>query len=162
MRGDLTLAYEGCSSGQQIEFSWRDQRTGLSGVFGAAEPCRSGTATLRLRQFSGPAAGTWEVTGKVTASGTRQSTSLTTRAALFGTPQEPKVNEELTLAYLGCEPGKPVSLAVRGGGPDSTTSPVCGSDGKAAAKVRHSAAGTVTVTAAGPVGTPLTTGYTVH
>jgi hypothetical protein len=162
MREDLTLAYEGCRSGQEVEFGWRDQRTNRSGVFAAAAPCSNGTATVRLRQFSGPSAGKWEVTGRIVSTGSRQVASLTTRAALVSTPQQVRVNEESTISYYGCEPGRPVPLAVRGGGPDSTRSPVCGTDGTAAAKIRHGAAGAVTVTAAQPDGTPLTSGYTVR
>ncbi|WP_405021048.1 hypothetical protein OHV05_33345 [Kitasatospora sp. NBC_00070] len=160
MRGDLTVSYEGCRPGQQVEFGWRDQRTGRSGVLGSAVPCQGANALLRLPQFAGPSAGRWEVTGKISGGGSK-STTLTTHPALV-TPQQPRQNEESTLAYYGCDPGSPVPITVRGAGPDATPNPTCKSDGSAVALVRHTAAGVVTVTTAEPGGTPMTATYTVR
>ncbi|MFJ9518547.1 hypothetical protein ACIRPK_09810 [Kitasatospora sp. NPDC101801] len=160
MRGDLTVSYEGCRPGQQVEFGWRDRRTGRSGVLGSTVPCQGASAVLRLPQFTGPAAGRWEVTGKITGGGSK-STALTTHPALV-TPEQPKQSDELTLAYYGCDPGTQLSITVRGAGPDSTPKPTCKSDGSAVAPVRHTTTGVVTVTTAEPDGTPMTATYTVR
>ncbi|GAA3059147.1 hypothetical protein GCM10020229_83520 [Kitasatospora albolonga] len=74
--GALTVTYNGCSVGDQLEFAWA--KGGQRGSLGTAA-CSGGSAVLRLPKYTASATGDLQVTGKVVSSGRTESATLTVK-----------------------------------------------------------------------------------
>ncbi|MFI5533649.1 hypothetical protein ACIA8O_34445 [Kitasatospora sp. NPDC051853] len=74
--GALTVTYNGCAAGDQLEFGW--SKGGQRGSLGTAA-CSGGSAVLRLPKYTATATGDLQVTGKVVSSGRTESSTLTVK-----------------------------------------------------------------------------------